>query len=271
MMTYRASAEPQDVLIEIELISWDRTYLAAELPQRLTAALGPLLAVAAAGGLGGDRFDPSQTSAAASVVPSPALGEAVARHVLSWRFRLAGVAPAGLALMLAPFVLFPLGESRIVRLTVTGELPLDDSGDTVVITGPDAAARIAALASDLRPWPAPPFAVEHAVAGRPELALTFAAAPARTTSAAIDRLVRGWSEALPALPPREGEPLERFVLVQAKKPRGATQRWVIENPLPNQVEFPFRRQAAVAIAIGVLAGAAARGADLRSVRLALPD
>jgi ankyrin repeat protein len=269
-VTYRASAEPQDVVIEIDLISWDRTYLAAELPQRLTAALGPLLAVAAAGGLGADRFDPSQGSAAASVVPSPALAEAVARHTLSWRFRMGGVAPAGLALMLAPFILYPLGESRIVRLTVTGSLPLDDSPDTVVVTGPDAAAHIAALASELRPWPAPPFAVEDAVASQPELELTFASAPARATSAAIDQLVRGWSEALPALPPREGEPLERFVLVQAKKPRGATQRWVIANPLPGQVEFPFSREAAVAIAIGVLAGAVARGADLRAVRLALP-
>lgn len=270
MVTYRASAEPQDVLIEIELISWDRTYLAADLPQRLTAALGPLLAVAAAGGLGADRFHPSQASAAAGMAPAPALGPQVARRALSWRLRLAGVAPAGLALMLAPFVLFPLNESRIVRLTVTGSLPLDDSGDTVVITGPDAAARIAALASELRPWPAPPFAVEQAVSTTPELELTFAAAPARATSAAIDQLVRGWSEALPALPPREGEPLERLVMVQAKKPRGATQRWVIQNPLPDQVEFPFRREAAVAIAIGILAGAAARGADLRAVRLALP-
>jgi len=270
-VTYRAHEKPQDLVIEIELLTWDRSRFTPELPFRMRGILAPLVAVAAAGGLGADRFDPSQSLAELLAAPRATLAPPQARHTLRWQLRVAGLAPSGLAVLLSP-LLRPIHQTRVVRLTVTGSLPLDNSSDTVVVAGPDACARIAALAAGLRRWPAPPFAVEDEFAVEPALELTFSGAPARDTSAAIDELLRGWSLALPALPPREGEPQSRFVMVQAKKPRGATQRWVIQNPLADGTagEFPFRREAALAIAIGVLSGAAARGADLTGVRLALP-
>lgn len=148
-VTYRASAESQDLVIEVELLSWDRTRFAPELPLRMSATLAPLVAMAAAGGLGADRFDPSQARAEVVAVPQSTLVPMIARHTLRWQLRIAGLAPAGIAVMLAP-LLWPIGETRVTRLTVTGTLALDNTGDTVVIAGPDAQARIAALADELR-------------------------------------------------------------------------------------------------------------------------
>lgn len=164
-VTYRASEEVQDLVVEIELVTWDRSRLAPDLPLRLGRVLARLVGDAAAGGLGGDRFQPSQSLAEVRGAPPTTLVPLQARHALRWQLRVAGLPPAGLAVMLSPFFR-PIHEARVVRLTVTGTLPLDNSRDTLIVTGPDAHARIAALAAELRRQPKPHFPVQCASATR---------------------------------------------------------------------------------------------------------
>jgi hypothetical protein len=150
-ITYRASREPQELVVEIELVSWDRTQVVSDLPERMTLALAALVEVANAGGLAADRFEPAGALAELTVAPAATLLPTVARHTLRWQLRVAGIAPAGLALLLAPLAIHPRREMRVIRLTVCGSLALDNSPDTVVITGPDALPRLAALGAELRP------------------------------------------------------------------------------------------------------------------------
>jgi ankyrin repeat protein len=190
-VAYRASGQPQMLDLSFDMRVWETTERRDHMGLVLERLVEKLVAMADAGALGGDRFSPADCSAelVSSSAPSKAPGKL---HHFEARLRVAGLAPDALCAVAESWIR-PFHYSFVRRLVVRGELPLDDSPDSLNTDRMREWLRDPPRMGQFEPLP---FAVEHVGT---KLRVRVDIAGARAHEKALLKAGNTWSEVVEAI------------------------------------------------------------------------